>query len=91
LRSSNVWIGFNRNTANINTFQWSDNSPITFLNWDSGQPDNFNNNEFCIEMRTSQKWNDISCYVERGWTCKIPKGTDLDVRPIEINEIFPSI
>ena len=41
-------------------------------------------------MRTSQKWNDINCYVERGWTCKIPKGVDPSIRPIEINELFPS-
>ena len=90
LRNSFPWIGFNiLNTTN--GYQWSDGSSVSFTNWDTNQPDNYNNNEPCVQMRTSQKWNDINCYVELGWACKIPKGIDPSIRPIVINELFPSI
>ncbi len=73
-RNGNFWIGLNILDSNSG-YQWSDGQIIDFLNWDDNQPDNFQNNEQCVEMRPlNQRWNDISCYVERNWVCKIAKG-----------------
>ena len=40
-------------------------------------------------MNTNQKWNDLNCYLNRGWICKIPKGVNPNEKPITINELFP--
>lgn len=56
-----VWIGGN-DRENEGHFVWSrDGNPITFTNWDSGNPDNYNGNEDCIEMRRDGIWNDRRC------------------------------
>lgn len=90
-RTTHLWIGLNILNA-ANGYQWSDGSPVNFLAWDDTQPDNYQNFEQCTELRWyNQLWNDISCYVERPWICKIPKGVDPSVKPIVINEIFPGI
>ncbi|XP_052695027.1 versican core protein-like [Crassostrea angulata] len=56
-----VWIGGN-DRENEGHFVWSrDGNPTTFTNWDSGNPDNYNGNEDCIEMRHDGIWNDRRC------------------------------
>ena len=87
-RALAFWIGLNYLDEDKG-YQWTDGTIVDFLNWDTNQPDNFNNIEQCTEMRTNQAWNDINCYVERGWICKIKKGIDPTVKPVVINEQFP--
>ena len=84
------WIGLNILNDN-HVFQWSDGTDVPFFNWASGQPDNANDIEYCVEMRTGQLWHDQNCYVKRGPTCKIPKGVDPNNKPIVINELFPGV
>jgi hypothetical protein len=36
------------------------NTPVTFTNWNTGEPNNYNNVEFCTEIISSQLWNDIN-------------------------------
>ena len=38
---------------------------------------------------TTQQWNDVSCYLVRGWTCTIAKGVDPSIKPISTTDIFP--
>jgi hypothetical protein len=33
-----------------NGFIWSDGSPVNFVNWNSGEPNNVNGGENCVEM-----------------------------------------
>ena len=73
LKSNGYWIGYN--TLNRDKdYQWTDGSPTNFTNWNTGQPDNYNNVEECAEIRSNQLWNDVNCYLNKGWMCTILKG-----------------
>jgi len=56
-----VWIGANdRDTEDA--FEWADGEPVTRFNWSMGQPDNFQGQEHCVELRViDQQWNDRPC------------------------------
>ena len=48
-----------------------------FLNWGGKNPDNYRNNEDCLEMhgpktRLSGKWNDLNCRKKRFFVCQRP-------------------
>ena len=57
---------------------WSDNSAVSFLYWNPGEPSGIGKNgqvEECIEVsRTSGQWNDVDCFYTRGYVCKASKG-----------------
>ena len=42
---------------------WIDGSALEFSNWSEGQPDNHNEDEFCVEINWngSATWNDVHC------------------------------
>ena len=87
-KNKGFWIGFN--TINRpRVFQWTDGSPNSFTNWNLFEPNNFNSVEDCVEMMSSQGWNDVNCYVNRGWICKIPKGLIPTTNPITVPNSFP--
>ncbi|XP_067020488.1 macrophage mannose receptor 1-like [Acropora muricata] len=67
-----VWLGLNdRNIEAGHT--WSDGSPVTFLNWHPGEPNDLNNVEKCAEMYPADtRWNDIMCTDLNGYICKQP-------------------
>ena len=88
IKTNGYWIGLN-NLDKTKGYQWTDNSPVTFTNWNTGQPDNFNGFEECAEVRSTQSWNDINCYLNRGWICKIPKGVVPPTTPIVVADPFP--
>lgn len=83
------WIGLNKLDKNSG-YQWSDGSGTGYFNWDFGQPDDVNDIENCVELRTSGRWRDNFCYTNKGWSCQIEKGID----PTNTTEIgsdaFPS-
>lgn len=65
-----VWIGGN-DRENEGHFVWSrDGNPITFNKWDGNNPDDFSNNEDCIEMRRDGIWNDICCDYPMPFVCE---------------------
>lgn len=52
------WIGLYRHGDSITAWMWSGGTNITYNNWQSGQPDNFNNNEFVGQITSDGTWND---------------------------------
>ena len=58
---SRCWIGLNDIDVQ-NTFVWADGSSSTYRRWSSGEPNNVQGTyEDCVEIWSSQHWNDQSC------------------------------
>ncbi|XP_025083035.1 macrophage mannose receptor 1-like [Pomacea canaliculata] len=68
-----VWIGLERTLQG--GFRWSDGSPTNYLPWNTGEPNNENDNEDCAEVLISVgKFNDMPCMgISQGFVCKAPK------------------
>ncbi|KAI9544495.1 hypothetical protein NQZ68_001368 [Dissostichus eleginoides] len=49
--SGTVWIGLSAPDP-VTGYVWSDGSPVNFLHWQDGEPNNKNNVESCAEFRT---------------------------------------
>jgi hypothetical protein len=52
---------------------WTDNSPFSYNNWNTGEPSDPMNatHEECVEMyRDNKKWNDVSCFQTKAFVCK---------------------
>lgn len=50
-----LWIGFN-DRRNQMLFEWSDNSKVTFTQWDVGEPSHATNlQEDCVQIRGKVK------------------------------------
>ena len=64
------------NDRNIEAgYTWSDGSPVTFLNWHPGEPNDVNDVENCAEMYPPDTWwNDTKCTNLNGYICKQPLG-----------------
>ena len=46
--TTRFWIGLSQLLFSTG-FSWSDGSPVSFTNWNAGEPNNVNN-EYCAEM-----------------------------------------
>ena len=82
------WIGLNNLNKTLG-YQWIDGKPTSFFNWNNGEPNNFNGIEECVEVQSNQGWNDVNCYLNKGWICKIAKGITPPTTPIVVPETFP--
>ncbi|CAH3127383.1 unnamed protein product [Pocillopora meandrina] len=72
ISAGKIWIGLN-DWSLERGFTWSDGSPVTYLNWLPGEPNDKTGMENCIEMwPPSRGWNDQSCADRRGYICKQP-------------------
>ncbi|XP_077993133.1 macrophage mannose receptor 1-like [Glandiceps talaboti] len=69
------WIGLNDKDEE-NGFVWTDGSPVNFVSWDDDEPNDYNNEEDCVEMTFAapKGWNDRKCTRKKNWVCQIPKG-----------------
>ncbi|XP_068726517.1 macrophage mannose receptor 1-like [Montipora capricornis] len=67
----NVWIGLNDRALEAG-YTWSDGSPVTFLNWNPGEPNDKIGGENCVEMYSNSRWNDKACNVLNGYICRQP-------------------
>uniref|UniRef100_A0A670J2K5 C-type mannose receptor 2 n=1 Tax=Podarcis muralis TaxID=64176 RepID=A0A670J2K5_PODMU len=76
---STLWIGLNDLDLN-GGWQWSDNSPLKFLNWESDQPDN-PSEENCGVIRTesSGEWQNRDCSMALPYICKKKPNSDVKV------------
>ncbi len=81
------WIGLN-NLDKESGYQWSDGKPLNYLNWNYGEPNNFNGVEECVEVQANQGWNDVNCYINKGWICRINKGVIPPTTPISVPDTF---
>ncbi|XP_043099389.1 C-type lectin BfL-2 isoform X5 [Puntigrus tetrazona] len=58
--NGDVWIGLSR-TDKSAPWVWSDQSPSTFIPWAPGQPNNWNNSQYCVAMTPKALLNDLDC------------------------------
>lgn len=69
--TTHAWIGLN-DQQKEGTFQWSDGSPIDFIYWNIGEPNNVAS-EDCVELVKGTYWNDILCSESFPYICKYPR------------------
>ncbi|XP_039595978.1 C-type mannose receptor 2 isoform X1 [Polypterus senegalus] len=76
--SSSLWIGLNDLDIN-GGWQWADNSPLKYLNWEADQPDN-TEEENCAIIRTesSGRWQNKDCGIALPYVCKKKPNATLD-------------
>ncbi|XP_034267487.2 C-type lectin Cal-like [Pantherophis guttatus] len=69
---SNVWIGLH-DVRQTGKWRWADESTYNYKSWMNYQPDNYDKNEHCVELRRStgfKLWNDIQCNTRNAYICK---------------------
>ena len=60
------WLGINDKSEEGQFVYASDNSTIKFENWKGGEPNNAENAENCVEVKTTDGfWNDVSCHGDK--------------------------
>ena len=66
------WLGLN-DVAHEGTFVWSDGTPIDYVQWGGGEPNNAGN-EDCVHLAdwTGGQWNDLPCGNVLPYICRIP-------------------
>ncbi|KAL7976612.1 hypothetical protein Chor_008561 [Crotalus horridus] len=75
------WIGLNYINQQ-DGFKWSDDSPLGYVNWAYGEPNNYNGAEHCGEINPENMyWNDVHCEEIFFWICQITKGVQLKPEP----------
>uniref|UniRef100_A0A674PBS8 Mannose receptor, C type 1b n=1 Tax=Takifugu rubripes TaxID=31033 RepID=A0A674PBS8_TAKRU len=86
---TSMWIGLSAPDPTTG-FVWSDGSPLQYQHWLTGQPDNRNNVQSCVEIMmkwhhyTDGSWNDVRCEKTNGWTCQIAKGVTPNPLPTRV-------
>lgn len=67
------WTGLN--TLYQDSFGWSDQSPVNYVNWAENEPDNGFGGESCVTINSVGTWNDNQCQTSLGYVCrKLPGG-----------------
>ena len=61
---TSCWIGLNDIDVE-GIFVWADGSSSSYRSWSSGQPNNVDDNQDCVEMYNNQYWNDDGCTVNQ--------------------------
>ncbi|XP_068212227.1 macrophage mannose receptor 1-like isoform X2 [Palaemon carinicauda] len=69
--SKDFWIGL-QDDGSGNDWHWLDGSDYEqYLNWAPNQPDDYQKNEHCGELKRDGTWNDLPCENSLGSVCKI--------------------
>lgn len=55
------------------SWNWVTNEPFEYTNWNSGEPNNVNEEDCCSIMKSSGKWNDLGGAKTKGFICEIEK------------------
>ncbi|KAM9783928.1 uncharacterized protein ACBT44_021340 [Syngnathus typhle] len=73
MKNARSWIGLRRETSG-NRWQWVDGTIYSFSYWNTGEPNNVGRYEECTELMSggNGRWNDLTCYDYRHYTCKMP-------------------
>ncbi|XP_042365609.1 macrophage mannose receptor 1 [Plectropomus leopardus] len=85
-KASSKWIGLKHNPTE-GGYSWSDGTPLSHTNWGSGEPNNHEGREECVEMVSSTNgtiswWNDLNCDAHQDWICMIAKGKTPILPPV---------
>ncbi|XP_067437282.1 CD209 antigen-like protein E isoform X2 [Thunnus thynnus] len=66
-----MWIGLT-DSEREGTWKWVDGTPLTTSFWHSGEPNNTNKSEDCVEtkFRDKNSWNDAVCGNRNSWICE---------------------
>ncbi|KAM6984693.1 macrophage mannose receptor 1-like [Aplochiton taeniatus] len=69
---SAAWIGMMVLGITGAEYKWVDWSPVTYVHWGPGEPNNANGEEQCVQMNRHQgSWNDANCgRAAAGYVCK---------------------
>ncbi|XP_061493975.1 C-type lectin lectoxin-Thr1-like [Rhineura floridana] len=68
----NVWIGL-RDPKKNRQWLWTDLSSASYKSWNAGEPNNKDNNEYCVELWSQSgymRWNDENCLSSRAYLCQ---------------------
>ena len=55
-------------------FVWTDNTPLTYLNWSAGEPNNWQGAEDYTQFRIDGKWNDVGVSSLMSGIIEVPIG-----------------
>ena len=67
-----VWIG-GTDAASEGTWAWSPSgTPLSYTNWNVGEPNNVGGNEHCLAAVYTGGWNDASCDILLKYVCETP-------------------
>ncbi|KAG7499177.1 macrophage mannose receptor 1-like [Solea senegalensis] len=76
------WIGMRVFGIASAEYKWLDHSPVTYTHWASGEPNNANGEEQCVQINRHQGgWNDANCGRAAGYLCKKFPGNDHTAPP----------
>jgi hypothetical protein len=65
-----LWTGMT-DYADEGQWSWADGSTVSYTNWAPGEPNNFGNDEDCMELGyyADGKWNDNGCSAQHPFMC----------------------
>ncbi|XP_018419913.1 PREDICTED: regenerating islet-derived protein 4-like [Nanorana parkeri] len=72
LSTADVWIGIHDPKQN-RRWKWNDGSMYNYRAWQSGEPNNMHNSEYCGKLTTETQflqWKDSQCQEESYFVCK---------------------
>lgn len=71
LADHDFWIGLHTRTGETRKWTWAvDETDLDYENWNTGEPNNMEGEENCVEMYLFGKWNDIRCINRLPYICK---------------------
>ena len=65
------WIGLS-DQREEDLWVW-DSRTSGYVNWNRGEPNDWNGNEDCVQMTTSGRWNDVNCGSRLMFFCEDPR------------------
>ncbi|CAB3993328.1 Hypothetical predicted protein [Paramuricea clavata] len=70
LANTTIWIGLEGRGV-YRGHAWSDKTPVSYTNWDVGQPDSYNGREACTQLYGDiGYWSDVNCFTLKPFVCK---------------------
>ena len=75
------WIGFSDEITE-GVWQWITGEPVVYTNWNAGEPNNVNNEDYCVINWTGNTWND--------WTSTATSPFILEFDCVSVNTTFQS-
>jgi len=67
------WVGIHDSDKEGNFTYLSNEQPMQFFNWSTGEPNDFGNGEDCVYVYENGSWNDANCTHEYESICEKPK------------------